>query len=78
MLFHPAMYGLFSFCVGSVICAGASQLRPRGYPRYIVMTLGVTLVLLASGWPSSDTPFFFDSLIMATPAAHGPPLVGMV
>ena len=45
MLFHPAMYGLFSFCVGSVICAGASQLRPRGYPRYIVMTLGVALVL---------------------------------
>jgi hypothetical protein len=39
------MLGLIFFCVGSVICMGASRLPPARYPRYIAMAIGVTCVI---------------------------------
>jgi len=41
MMFRPALLGLLFFCVGSMICVGASRLPSGRYPRYVVMTLGV-------------------------------------
>jgi len=43
---RPAMLGLVFFCVGSVICMGGSRLTAGRYPRYVVVTLGITFVIV--------------------------------
>jgi hypothetical protein len=40
------MLGLVFFCLGSVICMGGSRLTAGRYPRYVVVTLGITFVMV--------------------------------
>ena len=43
---RPAMLGLVFFCLGSVICMGGSRLTAGRYPRYVVVTRGITFVMV--------------------------------